>query len=417
MQHALDLIAALLGFAALFGYLNLRFLKLPTAIGLVIIALLASIAVLLLDQAFPEWQLADNARDVVTEFGFSDALMKGMLSFLLFAGAMHVDLSELAKRGWAIGTLATAGVLISTTLVGVGTWLLFSLLGLQVPLIYCLVFGALIAPTDPVAVLGILKTLTVPKSLETKIAGESLFNDGVGVVVFTLLVAIAAGGETAAPDPTGIALLFVREAVGGALLGLVTGAITFYAMRSVDEYNLEVIMTLALVTVTYSLAHAFHMSGPIAVVVSGLFIGNAGTRLAMSPTTREHLHTFWKLVDEILNAVLFLLIGLEVFALHWEASHMWAALLVIPLTLVARYVSVAGPLSLLSLKEDFTPGAIPALTWGGLRGGISVALALSLPADWAAKELILTVTYGVVVFSIVIQGTTVAAVIRRFVRE
>ena len=413
MSYAFDLVAALLGLAALFGYLNHRLLKLPRTIGLLVIAMAASVAVLALDSVLPGSGVAADMRAWLADIDFSEALMKGMLSFLLFAGALHVDLGDLAERKWAISTLATVGVLLSTFLVGGAAWLLFAALGFNVPFIYCLLFGALISPTDPVAVLSILKGLDVPRSLETKIAGESLFNDGVGVVVFTILAAIAFGGE-----PVGVgdaAVLFLREAVGGALLGLAAGGLAFYALRSIDEYVLEVIITLALVTVGYAVAQALYLSGPIAVVVAGLLIGNQGTALAMSETTREHVHTFWELIDEVLNAILFLLIGLEVVALALTPAHLWAMLGMIPAVLAARFASVGLPLAALSLRRDFTRGAVPILTWGGLRGGISVALALSLP-DWPDKDLILAVTYGVVVFSIVVQGTTAAAFVRRVLR-
>jgi CPA1 family monovalent cation:H+ antiporter len=342
-----------------------------------------------------------------------------MLGFLLFAGALHVDLGQLAARRWPIAAMATGGLLMSTAIVGVGIWLAFDLVGHPLPFIYCLVFGALISPTDPVAVLGILKTAKVPASLEAKIAGESLFNDGVGVVVFIILLAMAtseggSGGAGASMDALAIATLFVQEAVGGAVLGLVAGGIAFWALRSIDEYNLEVIITLALVTVTYEVAHLLHTSGPIAVVVAGLLIGNHGTRLAMSETTRDHLTNFWTLIDEILNAVLFLLIGLEVVMISTEPGLMWVALIAIPLVLCARFVAVAVPIGLMGLWRDFTKGAIPVLTWGGLRGGISVALALSLPAG-AEKDAIVTVCYAVVVFSILVQGLTISRLVDKVV--
>ena len=416
MVAVLNAVAALLGLAALFGFLNYRFLKLPQPIGLVIIALLASLALIGLDAVIPGLRLVADVRAAVIELHFSEALMQGMLSFLLFAGALHVDLGALASRKWAIGTMASAGVLISTALVGFGIWGVFALLGIAMPLIYCLVFGALISPTDPVAVLGILKTAKIPKSLEAKIAGESLFNDGVGVVVFIILVAVALGGAHGgeAPGAGGIALLFAREALGGAALGLATGALAFYAIRAVDQHNLEVIITLALVTVTYQIASALHLSGPIAVVVAGLLIGNHGTRLAMSETTRLHLTNFWTLLDEILNAVLFLLIGIELLVIPFQTSPLLAALIAIPLVLAARFISVGLPITLLGTFREFTKGAIPVLTWGGIRGGISVALVLSLPPS-PERDVLLTVCYGVVLFSIVVQGLTIARFARYIV--
>jgi len=413
MHGIFDAIAVLFGLAAVFGYVNHTLLKLPRTIGLVVIALLTSLVLLAVDAARPEFGLGTSLRSALLEIDFSETLMQGMLSFLLFAGALHVDLGELAGRKWAIGSMATFGVLISTVLVGLAMWGVFRLTGLDLPLIYCLVFGALISPTDPVAVLGILKTTRVPPSLEAKIAGESLFNDGVGVVVFAVILGIAgSAGEPVGPGD--VALLFFQEAVGGALLGLATGLLVYYVMRRVDEYNLEIILTLALVTVTYQLAGALHVSGPIAVVVAGLLIGNHGTRFAMSERTREHLLNFWTLVDEILNALLFLLIGLEVLLIPTTVHYLAAALLAIPIVLAARFVAVALPITLLGTFREFTRGAIPILTWGGLRGGISVALALSVPES-EAKGPIVAVTYAVVVFSIIVQGLTIGPLARRLV--
>ena len=417
MEHLSRDIATLLGLAAMFGYLNHRFLRLPRTIGLVLIAMTASLGALAIDAAVPGWGVGPGLRAALIEIDFTAALMHGMLGFLLFAGALHVDLAQLAKRRWPIAAMATGGLLLSTALIGGGIWLAFDLVDLGLPLIYCLLFGALISPTDPVAVLGILKTAKAPASLEAKIAGESLFNDGVGVVVFVILLAMATSdGDGASMDVLAIATLFLREAVGGAVLGLAAGAIAFWALRSIDEYNLEVIITLALVTVTYEVAHLLHTSGPIAVVVAGLLIGNHGTRLAMSETTRSHLTNFWTLIDEILNAVLFLLIGLEVVVISTVPGLMWVALIAIPLVLGARFVAVAIPIGLLGLWRDFTKGAIPVLTWGGLRGGISVALALSLPAG-TEKDAIVTVCYAVVVFSILVQGLTIGHLVAWVVPE
>lgn len=416
MEAAFDLVAVLLGLAALFGYLNHLFLKLPHTIGLVVIALAVSFGVIAVDAALPGWGLGASVRHALERLDFTEALMTGLLSFLLFAGALHVDLSALADRKWAIGGMATVGVLISTALVGGGIWMIFQALGVAVGFAWCLVFGALISPTDPVAVLSILKRVRVPDSLQAKIAGESLFNDGVGVVVFTILVAIASGSAGADIGPAAAAALFLGEALGGAALGLAAGCIAFFAMRSLDEHNIEVIITLALVTVTYALARKLHVSGPIAVVVAGLLIGNHGARLAMSATTREHIHTFWSLVDEVLNSLLFMLIGFEVVAISGEARHIAAAFLALPLVLLSRFVAVAVPIRLLGLRRSFTKGAIPTLTWGGLRGGISVALALSLPAS-AEREVILTACYVVVIFSIIVQGLTMERLVRRVVGD
>jgi CPA1 family monovalent cation:H+ antiporter len=415
MTALLDLAAVLLALAAAFGYVNHRWLRLPHTIGLVVIALAASLAILALDLLFPALGFRATVRGAVEGIDFPDILMHGMLSFLLFAGALHVDLSEIARRKWAIGAMASVGVVISTVLVGYAVYLLSGALGLGLPFSYSLVFGALISPTDPIAVLGILKTVRVPPSLEAKIAGESLFNDGVGIVVFTLLLAIAIGAEGGAPvTALTVAELFVLEALGGAALGLAAGFVAYRAIGTIDEHNLEVLITLALVALTYSVATMIHVSGPIAVVVAGLLIGNQGRRLAMSETTRDHLFKFWSLIDEVLNSVLFLIIGFEVLALGFTLGMAAAVLLAIPVVLAARLAAVAIPIGALSLRRDFTRGAIPVLTWGGLRGGISVALALSLP-DFPQKDLMLAMTYGVVIFSIVVQGLTVEHVVRRTV--
>ena len=408
--------AIIIGLAAVFGYLNYRFLRLPHTIGLVIIALLASLGVMAIDAIAPSLGIGDGVRGFITGIDFHDVLMEGMLSFLLFAGALHVNLDDLMARKWAIGSLATAGVLMSTFMVGAATWGITGALGLDLPFIWCLVFGALIAPTDPVAVLGILKTVHVPKTLEAKIAGESLFNDGVGVVVFLIMVAIAVGtgghgahgGEIGALE---IIRLFAQEALGGAALGFVAGWIAYRALHTVDEHNLEVLITLALVMGAYGIAIALHLSGPIAVVVAGLLIGNHGRRFAMGEATRDHVTKFWSLLDEIMNSALFLLIGFEILALTWSGSIVAFALIAIPVALAARFISVATPLTVLRLRQDFTKGAVPVLAWGGLRGGISVALALSLP-DEPTKPVILAATYAVVIFSIVVQGLTVKQVVR-----
>lgn len=416
MQAVLDLLALLLGLAALFGWVNTRFLRLPHTIGLVVIALGVSLAVLGVDNLVPEWGLRSAALGLLESVHFHDVLMQGVLSFLLFAGALHVDVSALYDRKWAILLMATLGVVISAGLVGGAMWLIFPLLGLPVPFLWCLVFGALIAPTDPVAVLGTLKRVQVPRSLEAKIAGESLFNDGVGVVVFVILMAMATGASAGqALSGTDVVVLFATEALGGMVLGLVAGFVAFLGFRAVDDYVVEVIITLALVTMTYAIAGRLHVSGPLAVVVAGLLVGNHGTRLAMSETTREHLHNFWHLLDEILNTLLFLLIGFEVLAVSSAPFYLLYLPLVIIAVLAARLVAVGLPVLVLAqLRRTFTKGTIQVLTWGGLRGGISVALALSLPAGpW--KGPILTFCFGVVIFSVIVQGLTLEWLIRRVV--
>jgi CPA1 family monovalent cation:H+ antiporter len=409
-----DIIAILLTLSAAFGYINHRFLRLPHTIGLVVIALAASGAIVLLELVAPATSVSETVTAALGSIDFHETLMNGMLSVLLFAGAVHVDFGELAQRKWAIGSMATLGVIISTFLVGTAMWWIFNTAGVPMPFIWALVFGSLISPTDPVAVLGILKTVRVPKLLEAKIAGESLFNDGVGVVVFTIILAVATGGASHGGEAVGVwdaVQLFVVEAIGGGILGIAAGYLAYVAMRRIDEHNLEVLITLALVFGTYALALHTHMSGPIAVVIAGLFIGNHGARFAMSENTRSHVFQFWELSDEILNSVLFLLIGLEVLVIGSAVQYAWLALIAIPVVLAARFISVAIPISLLSIRETFTEGAIIMLTWGGLRGGISVALALSLP-DTLFKAPLLAATYAVVVFSIIVQGLSMKPLVR-----
>jgi CPA1 family monovalent cation:H+ antiporter len=409
----LDVIALLVSLTALLAYANHRLLRLPTTIGVMLIALLISLA--LIGAGTLGYEVRAWAERVVARIDFSQALMHGMLSFLLFAGALHVDLSRLAREKFVVGTLATVGVLLSTALVGSALYVLLPLAGISLPYVWCLVFGALISPTDPIAVLGILKGAKVPKSLELKVSGESLFNDGVGVVIFLALLEIATREVHVSAGAIGA--LFAVEAVGGLLLGLGLGLIAYRMLKSVDNYQVEVLLTLALVMGGYALALALHTSGPIAIVVAGLFVGNQGRRFAMSDTTREHLDTFWELIDEILNAVLFVLLGLEILVVSFRGEYLTAGMLAIPVVLLARWISVGLPVLLMRRRRSFTPGAVAVMTWGGLRGGISVALALSLPADSQARELLIAVTYVVVVFSILVQGLSLGAVVRRVVRE
>lgn len=354
------------------------------------------------------------AEQFVARIDFSQTLMHGMLSFLLFAGALHVNLDELAEQRWPVGILATVGTFASTFIVGGLFWGLCQVLGIEIGFIYCLLFGALISPTDPIAVLGILKSARAPKSLETKITGESLFNDGIGVVLFVVLLQIVIGGEGEFSF-TSAGLLLLEEAVGGVVFGLLLGGIGYWMLCRVDNYSVEVLITLAIVMGGYTLALAVHTSGPIAMVVAGLLIGNHGRRLAMSEKTREHLDTFWELVDEILNAVLFVLIGLELLVLSFTGTVFVAGLIAIPLVLFARFVCVGAPVALMRSVRDFSPGAIRVMVWGGLRGGISVALALSIPPG-PERDVILPVTYSIVVFSILVQGLTVGKLVQRVSR-
>lgn len=436
MLSLFEIAALLLVLSAILSWINRAYIKLPHTIGLLVMALFTSFVLLLFEAMFPQLSMTDTLQSALGQIDFNETLMKGMLGFLLFAGALHVDFSKLRSAKLEIGSMATFGVLLSTFIVGTGFYYLAQLFGVELPYAWALVFGSLISPTDPVAVLSILKTVKMPKSLETKIAGESLFNDGVGVVVFTILLAIAVGstGDTdvvhtiadsvPAADHGGtgffdIVELFVVDAIGGAALGLLAGWIGYKMMAQIDEYAVEVLISLALVAGTYALAQRInvfghHLSGPIAVVVAGLMIGNKGVSYSMSEHTKKALFGFWEMIDEILNSVLFLLIGLEILVLGLDFKFAFITLIAIPLVLLARLCAVYIPMKLIGTFKDFAKGAVPVLTWGGVRGGISVALALALP-DNEYKPLILTATYGIVIFSIIVQGLTVKNVVQKSV--
>ncbi len=407
----LQITSLLIVLAGVFGAINYLFLRLPSAIGILVVSLLASFALLGLDLLLPGLGIADTTRGIVTGIDFSEALLEGMLGLLLFAGALHVKMRDLRAQWMVVMLMATLGIALSTAVVGIGfSWLT------GMPLMVALVFGALISPTDPVAVLGVLREANLPKALETKIAGESLFNDGVGYVVFLVLVGLAfphGDGHGPTGDPlTGAVILFFQEAAGGAVLGLVLGWLTFRVMRRIDDYPLEVLLTLGLAFGGYELAVWLHVSAPIMAVCAGLLIGDVGAARGMSEQTRAYVDGFWELIDEILNAVLFLLIGFEVFAIAFDANVLLTATAAIALALLARLVAVAVPIALLRPFRSFNAGVTPIMTWGGLKGGISVALALSLPeGEW--KPLILTCTYVIVIFSIIVQGLTVARLANR----
>jgi CPA1 family monovalent cation:H+ antiporter len=407
----LDIAAAFLVITAGFAYLNHRYVGLPATIGVMGIAILISAALIGLD-AIGIGMLRDYEESLLKSINFSEVLMQGMLSLLLFAGAMHVDLSELRSYKWQVGTLAVIGTLASTTLIGFALWYLLPLTGITLPLAYCLIFGALISPTDPIAVLGILKSAGAPKSVELVITGESLFNDGIGVVLFSMLLAMVVSGE--APTVSHGAILLLHEAGGGIVLGLVIGYLTYSMLKSIDSYQEEVLITLAAVLGGYALANRLHVSGPLAMVVVGLIVGNHGRALAMSSRTRQHVDMFWELIDEILNSVLFVLIGLEIIVISFSAGLLAVGVVVIAVTLSVRLLTVGAPIGLFRNAFRLPRGSWQVLTWGGLRGGISVALALSLPAG-PERDIVVALTYMVVVFSILVQGLSIGKVVRKAV--
>ncbi len=403
-----DAIAILVVLAALFSYVNTQWLRLPTTIGLMLVALVFSLSLLLVDHYGSG--LGPRVRVLLERVDFSETLLQGMLCFLLFAGSLHIDLEDLRRNKGVIAILATLGVVGSALAVGAGGWLAFGWIGLGLPFLVCLLFGALISPTDPIAVLAILKTAKVPRALSTQIAGESLFNDGVAVVIFVALLRVATGAAATSAGDVGVML--VREVVGGTALGLGCGWVAYQLIRRVDDYQVEILLTLGLVVGSYALARRLHVSGPIGIVVAGLFIGNHGRSFGMSERTRENLDKFWELVDELLNAVLFVLIGLEVVLIKLDRQLLLASAVAAALVLGARFVTVGVPLVLLRQRWQIARGSVRLLTWGGLRGGISVALALTLPPG-PHRDAILAITYGVVVSSILVQGLTLKLLARR----
>jgi len=400
--------------SALFGYINVRFLKLPITIGLMIITIVFTVIIVAIGQ-FDDTLLLQE-KELISQIDFKTVLLDVMLSFLLFAGALHTNFNQLKIQRWPVLVFATLGVLVSTFLVGMLTYYLLQILGLDVAFIYCILFGALISPTDPIAVLGILKKAGAPKKLETKIVGESLFNDGVGVVVFLTIFAIAAK-PNAAIELAEIAKLFGQEVLGGIGLGLILGYITYKLLKSIDDYEVEVIITIATVMGGSLLAHELHMSAPLAMVTAGLIVGNDTVRKnSMSDVTEMYVDKFWELIDVLLNTVLFVMIGMEMLVLSFEFDYILAGLIAVPLVLLSRYVSLWLPIKFFDKKLQFVKHTNLIMTWGGLRGGISIALALSLTQDMH-RELFLVITYIIVVFSIIGQGLTVEPIIKRLTKN
>ncbi len=396
------LFSILLVLSAIFAYINFRVVKLPGTIGLMAVSLFFSILILLSGQLL--YPVKNMVAEMLIKIDFSELLLEGMLSFMLFAGAIQINYEDLKSEKLSIFLYSTVSVIISTVIVGFSTYFLFSLFGVSISLINTMLFGALISPTDPIAVLSILKSAGIRKSLETKIAGESLFNDGVAVVVFLTILQLAKPG--AELDAGNILLLFGQEAVGGVILGIILGFLGFKLFSSIDNYKIEVIITLAIVMGGYTLAHYIHVSGPLAMVIAGLITGNRGKSLGMSEITAEYVDKFWELIDEILNTLLFVLIGMELLIIRTNFIIIIIAVILIIVILATRFISVWLPSVVIRLKEKIPRSTLIILTWGGLRGGISIALALSIP-DYLNKDILVTVTYVVVCFSILVQGLTI----------
>jgi len=407
------IITILFVLSAAFAFINTKFLKLPFTIGLMILAICFTLVIIVL--GYFESSILEKAKMIIGEIDFEEVLLEVMLSFLLFAGAMHTKLDELNKLKAPIIAFSTIGVLISTFLVGGFTFIVAGWLNHDIDFIYCLLFGALISPTDPIAVLGILKDINAPKKLEVKIVGESLFNDGVGVVIFMVIFAIAEKG-IGSVDAQEMGLLFFEEVFGGLGLGLLMGWLGFQLMRTIDHYETEVMLTLALVMGIYTTAHYLHFSGPLAVVVAGIYIGNKSPKIAWSAVTQNYVDKFWELLDVMLNAILFVLIGFELLIISIDGDYIIFGLIGIPLTLLARYLALAGPIRIFKKKLEFFPKTDLIMTWGGIRGGISIALALSLKPEMG-RELFITVTYVIVVFSIIAQGLTIGPLIKKVLQN
>jgi Na+:H+ antiporter len=404
-----DVSALLLTLSALFGWINRRFLHLPRSIGLLLMGLIVSVLLAGAGAVLPDAAGYTGLREALQQIDFTSVLMNGMLAFLLFAGALNVHVPLLWERAGPVASLAFVGTLISTGVVGSAFWAAAHLLGYQLPLAWGLVFGALISPTDPVAVLSTLKRVHLPKPLRVEIEGEALFNDGIGVVLFTFLLALAAGGEQ--PNVGSALIDLLREAGGGLALGCITGYVAYRAMRSIDDFAVEVLITLALVMATYAIASRLGASGPLAVVAAGLLFGERAPRDAMSERTEGYVTALWTVIDEVLNSVLFLLIGLEIVVLPFVAAAIRLALCAIPIVLIARFIAVSPPLLWPAWRSKLSVRNVPFLTWAGVRGGISVALALSLPES-PHRTSILMATYAVVLFSILMQGSTLPAFAR-----
>ncbi len=411
-MHVYNILTVIIVLTAVFGYINFRFIKLPGIIGIMMISLIASLLIIIIGKINPTFY--QSATQLISGIDFHTALLKIMLSFLLFAGAINIDAGKLKKELVPVIVFSTIGIIISTLSVATMLFSIAELFGYHIDFIYCLLFGALISPTDPIAALGILKAAKIPSSLEIKISGESLFNDGVGVVLFVTILEVASAGMQ--NFSAGKALwLFAREAVGGVGFGALLGYAGFWALRSIDNYKVETLITIAIVMGGFLLASKIHVSGPLAIVVAGIITGNKSRREGMSDITRNYIDNFWEMIDEIMNAILFLLIGFEMLVLPFNSTLLLLGSITIVITLAARYLSVAIPVHVLQYKMPFEKNAIPILTWGGIRGGLSVAMALSIPREMFG-ETIVSITYIVVLFSIIVQGLTIGGLARKLAK-
>lgn len=408
--------SVLIVLASLFAYLNVRFLKLPGTIGIMIIAMLVSVGIRLLgDRFFPH--TTGEFFQLIKEFDFTEILMGAMLNFLLFAGALHVNISDLKEHKWPIFTYATISVVLSAFIISGMLYYVAPILGIEIPFIYCLLFGTLISPTDPIVVLGILKEAKVPKQIETKITGESLFNDGVAVVMFAVVLKMATDTTFEATFAS-VSWLFLLEAGGGVLLGALLGYSASRVMKKIDDYKVTVLITLSIVMGGFLIASQLHFSSPLAMVIAGLIIGNYGKKHSMNETTRDYLGKFWELIDEILNAILFLFIGFELLVLPDLQDQLLLGVIVIFIGLLARTLSIYLPAQTILRKNTYSKGSLITMVWGGIRGGVSIALVMSIPnSAGEIKDVLLEITYIVVLFSIVVQGLTVGKVAKKVLKE
>jgi len=405
-----DIFTIIITITVAIAYINHRFIKMQPTIAMMFAALLISLAVIILSSFFGLRGFETQIQGLLARLDFHSLLLNGMLSFLLFAGSLTVDLNDFLSQKWEIATLASVGTIVSTILIALLMYYFLIVVSLPLPFIYCLFFGALISPTDPIAVLAMCKEVNAPRKLSVSIAGESLFNDGVGIVIFVSLYQLAFGGHPI--TFSSLILLFSREAIGGMAYGILLGLFCYWLMKPINDYKIQVLITLAITTGGYLLARSIDVSGPLAMVVAGIFLGNTGKRFKMSKKMSEHLFTFWELIDEIMNALLFLLIGFELLLIPFDHQHIVAGLVAIPVVLLVRFLVVGVPISVFKIWRNYSPHVIKIMSWGGLRGGLAVALALSLPKS-SERGLIVAMTYAVVLFSLLIQGTTIKALVRK----